>query len=283
MQKIVPHLWFDNQAVKAAEFYSSVFPDTKIISKKTIHDTPSGDCDIVEFQIMGFNFVAISAGPLFKINPSISFHIRCNTIEKVDDYYEKLSKNGNVLMELNEYPFSKKYAWVEDAFGVSWQIIHTKEQFNQHIVPAMLFTKNVCGKAREAIKKYVDIFPDSQIKALSEYGKNEFGEKENNIMFAEFTLANETFIAMDSGLEHAFTFNEAVSFIINCKDQQEIDYFWEKLSAVSEAEQCGWVKDTYGVSWQIIPEHMSELTNTDTKVQAMLKMKKIIIEALENA
>lgn len=88
---------------------------------------------------------------------------------------------------------------------------------------------------------------------------------------------------MDSAREHKFNFNEAISLMVNCKDQEEIDYFWSKLSAVPEFEQCGWVKDKFGVSWQIIPENMSELTKTPAAMQAMLKMKKIDIAALKNA
>ena len=102
-------------------------------------------------------------------------------------------------------------------------------------------------------------------------------------MFEDFMIENHWIAAMDSSLEHKFTFNEAISFIVNCKDQTEIDYYWEKLSAVPEAEQCGWVKDKYGISWQIIPENMGELMskNPAKTTPAMLKMKKIIIAELE--
>ncbi len=285
MQKIVPHLWFDKEAVEAAEFYTKVFPDSKITHKSMIKDTPSGDCDIVGFNLMGYEFMSISAGPYFKINPSISFHVKCKTPQEVDNYYEKLSENGKVLMELSEYPFSKRYAWVEDKFGVSWQIILTEENFEQNIVPALLFTQDLCGKSREAIEYYVKVFPESKIDAIVEYGKNEFNEKEDNIMYSQFKLANEEFIAMDSGMDHKFKFNEAISFIVNCKDQKEIDHYWDKLSAVPESEQCGWVKDKFGVSWQITPENMNELLskNPEKTTPIMLKMKKIIITELEKA
>lgn len=84
-KKITSHFWFDKEAVEAAEFYVSVFPNSKVNFKTQIRDTPSGDCDIVGFQIMGYAFLAISAGPLFKINPSISFHVKCRTVEEVDE------------------------------------------------------------------------------------------------------------------------------------------------------------------------------------------------------
>ncbi len=110
--------------------------------------------------------------------------------------------------------------------------------------------------------------------------------KEGTIMFTDFMLEGQWFAAMDgSNKMHNFKLNEAVSLIISCKDQEEIDYFWGKLSAVPESEQCGWVKDQYGVSWQIIPENMGELMskNPQKTTPTMLKMKKIIIADLNKA
>lgn len=289
MQKIIPHLWFDRQAKEAAKFYTSIFPKSKVTSVTTLHDTPGGDADVVAFTLSGYQFMAISAGPLFKFNPSISFHIRCDSIKKVDTYYKQLSKDGKILMELSEYPFSKRYAWVEDRYGVSWQIIHTDKKITQEIVPAMMFTQDVCGKAREAIGYYTQVFPASKIKQISEYGKNEFKEKETNVMYSEFMLANQEFIAMDSGFGHTFKFNEAISLMVSCDDQKEIDYYWSKLSAVPQAEQCGWLKDKFGVSWQIVPEVLGEMLKTKDKkklenvTQAFLKMKKFDIKKLEVA
>lgn len=285
MQKIIPHLWFDKEAVEAAEFYTSVFENSRVTHKSTIYDTPSGDCDIVGFQIMGYDFMAISAGPFFKINPSISFHVKCKTIEEADKIWEKLSSGGTVLMELGEYPFSKRYGWIQDRYGVSWQVIYAEGDFSQRIIPVLMFTKDVCGKSEEAINFYASVFPDSTAQVFASYGKGEEPDKEGTVKYAELVLDGQEFGAMDSAHEHNFTFNEAVSLIVSCKDQKEIDYYWEKLSAVPESEQCGWLKDKYGVSWQIIPANMNELMskNPDKTTPAMLKMKKIDIEALRQA
>lgn len=289
MPSITPHLWFDKEAKEAAKFYTSTFPNSKITNITTISNTPSGDCDVVSFELSGQKFMAISAGPYFKSNPSISFHVKCDSIEKVDSYYKKLSKSGKVLMELNEYPFSKRYAWVEDKYGVSWQIIHSDKKFKQEIVPAFMFTQDVCGKAKEAINFYTKVFPASKINVIAEYEKNEFNEKENNVMYSEFILANKEFIAMDSGVGHKFKFNEAISFIVHCDTQKEIDYYWEKLSADKNAEQCGWLKDKYGVSWQIVPTIMDEMFKSKDKKKiakvtaAFLKMKKFDIAKLKQA
>lgn len=284
-QKIVPHLWFDKEAKEAAEFYTSVFDNSKINFINIVPDTPSGDAEIVGFQIMGYDFMAISAGPYFKINPSISFHVRCRTVEEVNRIWEKLSRGGMVMMELGEYPFSKRYGWIQDKYGVSWQVIHTEGNFTQRIMPALMFVGDVCGKAEEAINFYASLFPNTKAEVIMRYVQGEEPDRAGTVKYAQFTLDGQEFAAMDSAWKHDFSFNEAISFIINCKDQQEIDYYWEKLSAMPEAEQCGWIKDKYGVSWQITPQNMGELLgkNPEKTTPVMLQMKKIIIADLIKA
>ena len=285
-QKIVPHLWYDREAVEAAAFYVSVFgKHSRVNDVSTLHDTPSGSADIVSFEIWGQDFMAISAGPLFRFNPSISFHVRCKTTEEVERIWHAFAQEGTALMELGEYPFSKRYGWIQDKYGVSWQIIFTEEAFTQGIMPALMFTQDACGRAEEAIDFYASIFPQASAQVLARYEKGEEPNQEGTVKYAQFVLNGQEFGAMDAAAMHNFTFNEAVSLIVNCKDQAEIDYYWEKLSAVPEAEQCGWAKDAYGVSWQIIPEDMGALMAEDLEktTPVMLQMKKIIIDDLKQA
>jgi predicted 3-demethylubiquinone-9 3-methyltransferase (glyoxalase superfamily) len=290
-QKIVPHLWFDTQAVEAAEFYTTVFPDSKVTMKNIIKDTPSGDCDIVAFEVWGFKFMAISAGPIFTMNPSISFFVNFEATDndpvgKLNATWEKLADGGKVLMELQEYPWSKRYGWVQDKYGVSWQLILTNPEGDARprIVPSLLFTGKHFGQAEEAAKYWCSIFKDGKMGNLMHYGPGQEPNKEGTVMFSDFLLGGTWLVAMDGPGEHAFEFNEGISLIVDCADQAEIDYFWEKLSAVPEAEQCGWVKDQFGVSWQIVPQNMDELmaTNPEASTKAMLAMKKIDIQALKD-
>jgi len=285
MQKIIPHLWFDKEAVEAAKFYVSAFPNSRITHKTQIKDTPSGDCDILGFEVMGYSFMAISAGPVFKINPSISFSLNLETKEEVQALWDKLAPGGKALMELGEYPFSPFYGWIQDKYGVSWQLIALGKEAKGRpkVTPALMFTQDKAGKAEEAMNFYSSIFKNSKIGEIFRYTGEEGADEKGTVAHAVFFLAGQEFMALDSAQIHKFQFNEGVSLMVNCKDQAEIDYFWEKLSAVPESEQCGWVKDKYGVSWQIIPENMDELISNDAKVQAMLKMKKIVIKDLEKA
>lgn len=306
MSKIIPHLWFDTQAKEAAQFYTSVFSNSRINSIRTIHDTPSGDCDIVSFELYGEPFMAISAGPLFKFNPSISFMVNfdpskdADAAKNIDAVWEKLMDGGKALMPLDEYPFSKRYGWVEDKYGLSWQLMLTDPSGEERpaIIPSMLFVTDTCDKAEEATDFYLDVFKNApyadatQIKrgTLARYPAGMEPNKEGSVMFTDFMLNGTWFSAMDGSSQmHKFAFNEAISFIVNCKDQTEIDYYWEKLSAVPESEQCGWLKDGYGVSWQIVPTVMNEMMSSGTSeqinrvTQAFMPMKKFDITKLQEA
>jgi predicted 3-demethylubiquinone-9 3-methyltransferase (glyoxalase superfamily) len=298
MRRITPHLWFDKQAKEAAELYTSVIPNSKITNVRTLHNTPSGDCDIVSFELAGQPFMAISAGPLFKFNPSVSFHLKCKTKDEVDAIFNKLSVGGKVLMPLGSYPFSARYAWLEDKYGLSWQVILPgPQQAPQGITPALMFVGSVCGRTEEAINFYADVFKNSPAGAngttsanvLARYGKGEAPEKEGTVRYASFNLLGQEFSAMDSAREHKFAFNEAISFMVPCETQREIDYFWEKLAADPKAGQCGWLKDKYGVSWQVTPTILNQLLagtdkdRTARVTKAFLQMKKFDIEALQRA
>ncbi|MFA6392208.1 MAG: VOC family protein [Patescibacteria group bacterium] len=297
MQKITPHLWFDREVKEAAKLYTSLFPDSEVIKVSTLHNTPSGDVDVVNFKILGYEFQAISAGPLFKFNPSISFMVNFDPSQdkdakmRIDAVWNKLVEGGKVLMPLDKYPFSEHYGWVEDRYGLSWQLILTNPDGEKRppIIPSLMFVGDVYGKAEEATNNYLAVFNNSKRGALERYGKNNPPDKEDSIMFTDFMLEGQWFVAMDSAREHKFAFNEAISLIVNCENQKEIDYYWEKLSADPNAEQCGWLKDKYGVSWQIVPKILSEMMSKGTPKQvahvteAFLKMKKFNIAQLEEA
>lgn len=298
MQKITPHLWFDKEAKEAASFYASVFEDdSEVTNVTTLHDTPSGDADVVSFKLWGYSFMAISAGPLFKFNPSISFMVNFdpsqdeNAKTRIDAMWAKLSEGGKTLMPLDAYPFSERYGWVEDRYGVSWQLILTNPEGEERprIIPSLLYVTDECEAAEEATDFYISVFKNSKRGAITRYPSGMEPNKEGAVMFTDFMLEGQWFAAMDgSSRMHTFAFNEAISFMVNCDTQEEIDYYWEKLSAVPESEQCGWLKDQYGVSWQIVPKILDELMSGDEEkvarvTEAFLKMKKFDIATLKEA
>jgi predicted 3-demethylubiquinone-9 3-methyltransferase (glyoxalase superfamily) len=290
MEKITPHLWFDNNAEEAAKFYTSIFKDSKLKNVTTLHNTPSGTVEIFTVEVLGQEFTLISAGPLFKFNPSVSFLVACSTKEEVDELWKKLSEGGTALMDLGEYPFIEKYGWVQDKYGLSWQIMFMGDlRIKQRIIPTLMFVGKQYGKAEEAINFYSSVFGNARVGDILRYSKEEEPDKEGTVKHASFMLEDQDFAAMDSAREHNFAFNEAISFMVHCNTQKEIDYYWEKLSAYPEAEQCGWLKDKYGLSWQIVPSIMDEmLKDSDEKkiarvTEAFLQMKKLDIAKLKEA
>lgn len=297
MQKIMPHLWFNREAKEAAKFYTTVFPESRITNITTLNDTPSGDADVVSFELWGYSFMAISAGPLFKFNPAISFMVNydpsrdADAANRLHEAWAKLADGGKVLMPLDTYPFSERYGWVQDKYGLSWQLILTNPEGEPRppIIPCLLFVGEVCGKAEEATDFYISVFKDTGRGTLARYPSGMAPDREGNVMFSDFRLQNQWFAAMDSAREHGYAFNEAVSLMVNCETQEEIDYLWEKLSAVPDAEQCGWLKDRFGLSWQISPAILEEMMQDPDPekvarvTRAFMQMKKFDIEQLKNA
>lgn len=312
MNTITPFLWFDDNAEEAVAFYTSVFsyePGSKIgntvrYSKDSANASgrPKGSVMTVPFELAGQKFTALNGGPVFKFNPSISFIVNFdpskdkNARKHLDSAWERLSEGGTALMPLDKYPFSERFGWIQDKYGLTWQLILTNPDGEDRpfIVPSLLFTGNVCGKAEEASNYYLSVFSrDNSLSgnvkrgSIIRYPGGMEPEKEGTVMFTDFMINNLWVSAMDSARDHKFNFNEAVSFVVNCETQEEIDYYWEKLSAVPESEQCGWLKDRFGVSWQIVPNALGTFLNDPGKaqrvMQAILQMKKIDIAELKRA
>ncbi len=275
---IYPCLWFDQKAKEAAAFYCSIFDGSEIESESEL---------AVTFKSDGQKFMCLNGGPEFNINPSVSFYVMCETEEEINKLWNALMEGGSALMPLNKYPWSARYGWVQDRYGVSWQLALGKvKEVGQKFTPLLMFTGKQAGKAEKAIKFYTDLFKESAIGDIARYVKGE-SDVEGTIKHSRFRLGKDTFMAMDSSFPHAFGFNEGISFVITCDTQKEIDYYWNKLTKGGEESQCGWLKDQFGVSWQIVPaileKLMSEPSKSQRVVDVFLKMKKFDIEKLVNA
>ena len=303
-QKIVPCLWFDKDAEEAMNFYVSIFSKMQpqadgshIVSiKRYPNEVPRDFMKGMEgkvltgiFQVAGQRFMSLDGGPDFKFTPAISFFVMARSEDEVDRFWSALSDGGTVLMPLDRYPFSEKYGWTQDKYGVSWQIILAQEPIAQRIVPSLLFVGEQAGRAEEAINFYAEVFGDAAVGDIARNGANQEPDREGTVAYADFRLEGQQFAAMDSAQQHDFAFNEAISFQVECETQAEVDSLWKKLSAVPESEQCGWLKDKYGVSWQIVPKRLGELLDDPDPKKAgrvmdvMLDMKKIDVAQLEEA
>ncbi len=300
VQKITPFLWFDKEAAEAVNFYLSVFSQQEgsvnTITRVTHYGEggaeasgrTEGSVMTISFLINGQEFVAINGGPAFKFTPSLSFFLTCNTEQKINLLWSRLSEGGTILMNLNKYPFSEKFGWVNDKYGVSWQFALTDGP--QKITPCLMFSGDHRGMAEQAINYYVSIFKKSGIASIQRYGAGD-QEPENTVRFARFLLLDQEFMAMDSNREHAFTFTPAISFVVNCETQEEIDYYWGKLTRDGDvrAQLCGWLQDKFGVSWQVLPTSLGEwisdpdTVKSDRVMKALFPMKKIDLRILKKA
>ena len=292
MQRIVPNLWFDHNAAEAADFYTAAFRDARIV--ETVRYPSEGLLDFqadlagevltVEFEIGGHRFIGINAGAEFRPNPSVSFFVNFDPSvdpdarAHLDELWGRLSEGGKALMELQEYPFSPHYGWIEDRYGVSWQLMLTSPDGEPRpfIIPSIMFGDTVQGRAAEAMEYYTSVF-DGRVGSVVPYPA-EAGPMAGAVMFGEFQVLDQWFATMDAAGQD-FTFTCGVSLMVHCDGQDELDRYWAQLSAVPEAEQCGWCADRFGLSWQLVPANLDELMGKPDAFATLMGMKKIEIAA----
>lgn len=291
MQKIVPYLWFHSQAEEAARLYTSVFKDSAIgeVTRyggagAEVSGQAEGSAMTVNFRLAGLEFIGLNGGPQFTFTPAVSYFVSCETQEEVDKLWAALSEGGEVLMPLDRYPFSERFGWANDRYGVSWQVNLSGSP--QSITPFLMYVGDQNGQAEEAVRSYTSLFADSGIAHVEHFGANDMGE-EGTVKQAFFSLAGQTFQAMDGGLAHEFTFTEANSLLVNCASQAEVDALWAALTEGGEEQPCGWLKDRFGLSWQIVPtalfELMSDPERGEQVAEALFQMKKIDVATLQSA
>ncbi|MGZ3687163.1 MAG: VOC family protein [Bdellovibrionota bacterium] len=276
--KIQVCLWFDHQAEEAARFYASLFRSSQVgkavpygPAASEASGQPEGSAMTVEFELEGVRFLGLNGGNQFHFSPAISLLVGCTSEAEIDALWSKLSQSTR--MPLQKYPFAEKYGWCQDRFGIDWQLILAPRR--QKIAPALLFANQKFGKAEEAIRFYTSVIPGSEIGMIAK------DEKTGAVLHSVVTLAGQDFVFMEGPLEHQFDFTPAISFVVGCESQKELDTIWSKLSAVPEAEQCGWLQDKYGVSWQIVPKHWGKrISDADPAtrerwMEAVMQMKKL--------
>ena len=280
-QLITPAIWCDGTADEAARFYADVFREGSVVEQ-----VPGYAATV---SIHGFRLSLMSGDDQDTPNPSISCILNFDPLlfggeaqarAYLDELYQRLSAGG-VLMELGEYPFSPRYAWVRDRFGMTWRLMLTDPagEPRPFILPAFMFGGTNHANAEEATEAWIALFDDARRGALRRH--EEGGPMEaGTIMFTDFTLRGTWMAAMDSGAFHDFTFPPGDSMIVSCRDQEEIDRYWAGLSAVPEAERCGWCVDRWGVSWQVVPHNIAELMANATTREKLLRMGKINLAGL---
>ena len=283
-QNTLVHLWFKGEDLKnAVDKYTKIFENSKIL-RSINFDTPfDTTADCIEFTLGGRVFQAINAEPAFEFNNSFSFVVMCPSQEDLNTKWTNLISNGGKeIMPLEKTDFAECYGILEDEFGLTWHVfLDGQMHFDFEVVPVMMYPQ---GKTKEALEFYSTVFKDFAINFV-----DYLDEEKNNIIFSCFTINGSDYFAWDNLEEVDYPFNESTSIMIECETQEEIDYYWDKLSADKNDGQCGWTKDRFGLSWQIIPKYVNEVFFNQGKEKynkissAMLEMKKLDIEKLKQA
>lgn len=288
MDGIQPCLWFNGNGEEAVQFYTSLFKNSRVGKKAyctksvaEVSGNKEGSVLTVEFEIEGLSILALNGGPDFKHTPAFSFFVWCENEQEITKLWNSLSEGGTVRMGLDKYPWSERYGWTADKYGVEWQLMlsPTKER---KIAPAFLFVDQLFGKGQEAVDRYLSIFPNSKIKTMHK------DENTKTIAHCVFELDGQEFALMEGPGQHGYGFSMAFSLIVRCANQKEIDTYWDKLLAGGgQPSQCGWLTDKYGVAWQITPTKMAEMAadrkKSEQVMKAMLKMRKLDLPTLEKA
>ena len=291
MSPIMPCLWLDANAEEAARFYTTLFADGAITAISYWHEGMPGQARTVlgvDFTLGGRPFQAINGGPMFKPGITISFFVQAPDATEAGRLNDALIDGGMAMMPLGSYPWSPCYAWVQDRFGVSWQIIVGDGAIaDTAIVPCLMFSDGQQGRAEEAMALYTRIFGGA-IGAVERYAEGE--GPVNFVKHGRFTVAGHGMVAMDSHVAHGAHFTEGLSFSVRCADQAEVDHLWDALcNDGGTPSRCGWLKDRFGVSWQVVPERFVELhlhgdaAGTARMFAAMMSMSRLDMAALEQA
>lgn len=291
MSTISPCLWFDGLAEDAARFWVSLFPRSAMGAIGRYGEgmpLPAGTVMLVELTLGGRPFQAFNGGPHFTVNPSISFFAHVDTPDEATPLFAALAEGGKVLMPLDAYPWSPRFGWVQDRFGVSWQVIAARKPSpDTVVVPCFMFSDAQHGRAHEAMQRMTSLFPDSRIDGVTRYAPGE--GPTDTVKHGMFTLDGQRFIATDSHVPHGFTFNEATSLSVRCRDQAEVDRLWDALGDGGTPSRCGWIADRFGIWWQLVPQRLVDLQGSPDGAarkrmfQAMMTMDKLDVAGLERA
>lgn len=296
-QRITPNIWCDRNAEEAAASYASVFEGAsyRVTGRYPSDGLPefqrefAGQAVTVDVDLNGFRIALINAGSEFHPTPAISFLVNVDPRRFDGDEHAargwinrawtRFGEEGLALMDIGEYPFSGLYGWVEDPYGVSWQLKLTDPNAEPvaPIIPMLTFGGPVQGRALEAVELYTALLPDSGTVRVVEYPVTVFPDAGGDVTYADFRLAGQSFAVLDSPVDRDFAFSPGLSLQVDCDGQDEIDRLWQALSAVPAAEQCGWLTDRFGVSWQIVPSNMAALMQRPHAYEHMMRMRKLVI------
>ncbi len=286
--KIIPHLWFSDNGQEAIGFYTGLFKESSLRDLRVLPGNEFENVKVMSFELMNTPMMAIEAVSTFQFNASFSYYVYCGSDSEVQRLYNVLSENGNVVFPVGNYPWSSCYAWVVDKYGLSWQLDQDDIKTEQKIVPTLMFSNQFSSSVAAYTEILKNIFPAFKLMVTAPYPVEQ-SPSEGALLFAQVKIAGFVINLMSSHHSQNFEFNESNSLMVYCQDQDEIDYYWNCLAENGMMQACGWLKDQFGVSWQIVPAKLDEMIFQTDQIQlkeltdVMLKMVKLDVGVLERA
>ncbi|HVP66851.1 MAG TPA: VOC family protein [Anaeromyxobacteraceae bacterium] len=290
--RIVPCLWLDDQAEAAARHWIRALGGRLVAASRYPESfdnparRPRGSVLAVELEAGGVRFTALNGGPRFRPNPSVSFFVMLPSADEVDRVHEVLAEGGETLMPLRAWPWSERYGWVQDRYGVSWQLMLARDP-GPRVVPCLLFAGAQAGRAEVAMAFWTAALPGGRVVSVSRYqaGEGPVGQ----VKHGRFQLLGQDLAATDSHLGHGFAFDEGVSLQVRCRDQAEVDRCWAILADGGSHGRCGWLRDRFGVSWQVVPDAITHWLSEgvpaarERACRAIWSMEKLDAAAIDGA
>ncbi len=298
MQKLVPNIWCNDNADEMARFYLEAFPGATLANHARYPEEGllefqrpfAGKTLQVDVVIDGFAITLINADDTFRPGPALSLRVVVGTPQEAERLTSALSSGGRVLRPLGDHPLHELFAWVEDPYGVSWQVL---VGHGPAIAPCLNFAGPAQGKAQAALDKYVASFPNSRAGESITYAQLEGNtgdaaeaQDPSQLALGVAWLDGEPVYAQDfcgfggagvAGGDEHFAFDCGAALLYQAHGQQQLDAVWEALSAVPEAERCGWLRDEFGVAWEVVPDNLGELMQRAGAYEKLMAMTKIVV------
>jgi len=235
---------------------------------------------VKHISLMGTRFMLLEGGEAYRPNAAVSYFVYTGNPQITEAIYGTLSAGGRILFPLGKYPWAAHYAWVEDCYGVNWQLDSDPIRSQQKILPTLLFSPPNDTRVREARNFYTTVFHNHHLLMEMPTGEAE----SEPLLFTQFRLGSLLFNAMRSMEAMDFQFGPGKSLVVSCPDQASIDHYWQNLGEGGVFERCGWLRDRFGISWQIVPEQLPALMQDPERgervMKALLGMDRIVLVTL---
>lgn len=262
---IIPAFWCNGTMAEQARAYAALFPGATIDGQEPAAWAP--DAPGATLALDGCPVQLIDGGPMYAPTPAISLFVQRADEAGVRALWDALAEGGAVLIPLEAWPWARLYGWVQDRWGVSWQVnLGPVAEVGQAVLPYLTFVGAAAGKVRAALDLYARAFPDLTVDGIHDHDGSG-PDPAGTVMHAQVRLRGGTMMLSDSAHAHAWGFTPGTSLSVLCADQAQVDRLWDLFLDGGQPSRCGWLTDAFGLSWQIVPQVLHDIMTTGTRDQ----------------